>query len=478
MNNERKLSVDNAVALVQGLMESFTLTPAGNLELPFFELPPGQVQQRFGLIGGQPLTNTAASLFRVLDALHHRFPRITSPATFARFTQVLNANPPALVEGQDQQQDPKLVALHASEGHPGEDLEAFHSLVRGLLLGVQFLVSKQGDATEIVNTYKSIMTNVADSQDLRLQHGLIEEITTDELKDKARVLLRSFKHLKELLENFGRAEPQAYFVEEPRALVFAQILGYQETGFNFVQLQTAVENKRSLDVCQVFLPTDIMDSQELTALRDLINVEAQAVKDLKPSESESSYLGQAAQLLAAKVEDVNFMTLGERQDFVGDVSRIENEIFKLKISGRNPVDEDLIKKLREGRTTALALDEEEKEKRRINEKLETEKRTQKLKEIGVVKLCPLHSIRNWLPWLSQYQEMIYQTEVSDIKKLALILSSLKNEEDKKNTKDLPLESVSRYLHEKYHKVDLILSIHQQDLLSMKKAKSESESEVN
>ena len=133
----------------------------GALSFPFLETALVDVRRLFGFLDGGTITNTPKSLFKLLDAYVNRFPRITSQATFARFEQVINQNPPAAVEGQDRGLDPKLVAIHALEGKPGEHLDACDSLFRGLLLGAEFMKEKKRMGEEIVKEYRKVKVDSA-----------------------------------------------------------------------------------------------------------------------------------------------------------------------------------------------------------------------------------------------------------------------------------------------------------------------------
>ena len=470
----RSLTVDQALKITKGLFELIQQQGDGSLQFKFLQSSREKIKGLFGEYYTEA-TNDLDSFIRILSDYVNKFPRVTGSSTFSKFDINLGARGPDAKE--EDRDDPRLTAIHGLEGHPTEHLEACRIYLRKLFLAGEFLAKKYEDGKEVIMVYRELLTKVRSLKSKRIQFGLFD-IDIEELRRIARELIIESDAWLEKLENFGRLEPGNYFSNGESGVRYAKMLGFQEKQFNWAQLIEAVDQKQVLNMCQTFEKTAFAEEQGILNLSELINAELAEVKNLKATNF--SHLEATADELLARSDHLETLTTEERMDFCNEITAVEKEIWKLKLNG-DSVDqqlEDKLNTLKQGRAQARQLNLEDKTTAASALKLEEALKLQRVKDTGIVKQKPLEGLKSWLSWLHWYQSMVKDIEIPDIKKLSLILGSLREKEDKRRCEHQPLETVEKYLMEKYHKPSLIITTYMQEILSLPKPKTDEDMESN
>ena len=466
---ERPITIERAIQVTQGLFKLLRLQD-GALRLRFLQATPAEITQHFSILF-PAITNNSQGLVKILDCYCNRFPRIASAANFAKFDAVLLAGAPQQQDGGEQGLSPVMKAIHDSQPNVPQDehLEAFCQFMADMLQGARYLLNKLGEASAITARYRGIHKMAREVRSIRMQYGLFEDVSLTELKEKARVLLNETSKLNEDLVEFGLLTPESYLYDE-NGREYVTPLGFAPLTFAWDKLLQAADQKNALHSCQLYNSDELEDVPALVLLQEQTSEELKEIKLLKSSPGD--YLKETAEKLCLKTANVESLSKSERTDLGCEIDKVLDEVWNLKLKSVLTLPDETISKLKEGRAMAKQLNEEEKTESKKKEKLEEQKAIQKIKDLGPIKQIPLVNIRGWLSWLSWYQSIVGDVDVSEIKKLSIILGSLKDQDDRKHCRNLPLNCVAKYLFEKYHKVTLIIQIYQQDMLRLQKPKDD------
>ena len=470
----RTMTIDQALKITKGLFELTQARGDGSLKFIFLQSSREKIGELFGEYYTEA-TNDLDTLIRILSDYVNKFPRVTGSSTFSKFDTNLGAKAPDAKE--EDRDDPKLTAIHGLEGHPSEHLEAFRIYIRKLFLAGEFLAKKYTDGKEIIVIYRELLTKVRSLKSKRIQFGLFD-IDIEELRQLARGLLTASDDWLDKLETFGKFRPESYFTNDASGVRYAQMLGFEEKQFSWTGLVEGVDRKEVLKICQAFDKTAFAEEQSIINLSELINTELNEVKNLKATNY--NHLMSSCDELLSRNDHLETLSTEERLDFCNEITAIEKEIWRLKLSG-DSVDEGLENKLstlKQARAQARHLNEEDRTTTKSALKLEEALKLQRVKDTGVVKQKPLDGLKSWLSWLHWYQSLVRDIEIPDIKKLTLILGSLKDKEDKLRCQHQPLTTVEKFLREKYHKPSLIITSYMQEILSLPKPKTDEDMENN
>ena len=470
----RTMTVDQALKITKGLFALIEQQGDGSLQFKFLQVTKEKIQELFGEYYTEA-SNNISTLIKVLSDFVNKFPRITGSSTFSKFDTNLGAKPPDAQEGT--QDDPRLRAIHGLEGHPNDHLEAARIYFRKLFLAGEFLAKKYEDGEEVVKEYRKLLSKARLLKSKRIQFDLFD-ITIEELRQVARELLVESDAWFDKLETFGKLHAGNYFSNSETGIRYALMLGYEEKPFDWDQLVEGVDEQQAFNMCQAFERTAFTEEQSIINLSELINTELIEVKKLKTTNQ--TYLVNLADELIARTDHLETFGTEERVDYSNEISSIEKEIWKLKLDGVS-VDqylEDKMNTLKQGRAQARKMNEEDKTTAASALKLEEALKLQRVKDTGIVKQKPLEGLKSWLSWLHWYQNMVKDIDIPDIKKLSLILGSLRDKEDKNRCQHQPLETVEKYLMEKYHKPSLIITTYMQEILSLPKPKTDEDMESN
>ena len=472
---ERRITVDVALATTKALLQ-LTELEGGGLKFKWQDKTAQQLQSLFE-DWSRRVDPTLPSMRDLLSIYNEQFPRLTGQ-TKQTFVNLFHTAPDPANPDQPGPLSEKAGAMkRLVEADSPDQIEVWLSFTGQLVATADYCLTKYSKLDEAVKTFKTCRAELRQLKEARVTAGL-NLTPEEELKTKAKQLLRTKDSLRESIISCGEDKRKDYYKSE-----FGPVIGVPDKSvFDWEKIKTACHNQDYYGTLQEFNDDDVdlEEVEELKGLFDTIMIEIEALGAAggraSSERKKSDFLfRQASRLLETFNQlDHRVTTLDlsdqdtteissdvwdeiKRKQVIEDITTMLADVRKLEMEGTTtPITEPQIETLKRVKLNFLTLNKSLERETRKQQKAEEIRKADEIRGLAQAKLPVLTARTAWLSWLSAYKDLAGNKDIGEERKKFLILQSL-NKTDKEAMTNQSYQAIASYLRQKYHHPSLIIA---------------------